>query len=159
MEKFAIYEQMLKNELIVATGCTEPIALSLAGAKLVETLKGIPTHIDAYICGNIIKNAKSVTVPNTNGLKGLKAAIAAGVAVGDSKNDLEILSSLKEKDLYIINDFLEKDKIHIHLATNCKSLYINLKGYLKTDFVEIIIEDLHNNITFIKMEDVKRYDD
>lgn len=150
MEKFAIYEQMLKNELIVATGCTEPIALSLAGAKLVETLKGIPTHIDAYICGNIIKNAKSVTVPNTNGLKGLKAAIAAGVAVGDSKNDLEILSSLKEKDLYIINDFLEKDKIHIHLATNCKSLYINLKGYLKTDFVEIIIEDLHNNITFIK---------
>ena len=96
MEKFAIYEQMLKNELIVATGCTEPIALSLAGAKLVETLKGIPTHIDAYICGNIIKNAKSVTVPNTNGLKGLKAAIAAGVAVGDSKNDLEILSSLKE---------------------------------------------------------------
>ena len=150
MEKFAIYEQMLKNELIVATGCTEPIALSLAGAKLVETLKGIPTHIDAYICGNIIKNAKSVTVPNTNGLKGLKTAIAAGVAVGDSKNDLEILSSLKEKDLNIINGFLEKDKIHIHLATNCKSLYINLKGYLKTDFVEIIIEDLHNNITFIK---------
>lgn len=89
-------------------GCTEPIALSLAAAKTREILGAMPTKIEAYICGNIIKNAKSVTVPNTCGLKGIEAAIVAGLVANRSDLDLEVLSNLTKDDLLIINELLNK---------------------------------------------------
>ena len=76
--KYNNYIEILKHELIPAMGCTEPIALAYCARALVELLGSIPQKTNATICGNIIKNVKSVIVPKTNGLKGLEAAIAAG---------------------------------------------------------------------------------
>ncbi len=153
MEKFKLYEKVLKSELIVAMGCTEPIALSLSSCRLKEVLGGIPDAIDAYICGNIIKNAKSVTVPNTNGLTGLKSAIAAGLFAKDSKLDLEILSDLEPSNIKEIEKLLANEIIKVDLANSTKSLYIKLVGKRGNDTATVVIEDLHNNITQIKLND------
>lgn len=149
MEYYNLYTDILKNELILAMGCTEPIALSLAAAKTREILGAMPTKIEAYICGNIIKNAKSVTVPNTCGLKGIEAAIVAGLVANRSDLDLEVLSNLTKDDLLIINELLNKKIVNVKLATNCKSLYIKLIAYNASDCVQVIIEDLHNSITYV----------
>ncbi len=153
MDKNELYKKILKNELIVAMGCTEPIALSLAAAKLREILGDYPKKIEAYICGNIIKNAKSVVVPNTNGLQGIEAAIAAGLVANASDKELEVLSELTKEDIEIINSILEQKIIHINLARNCKSLYIKLIGKSLEDEAEVVLEDLHNNITHIRKND------
>ena len=151
MEKFELYEKILKSELIVAMGCTEPMSLCLSSCRLKEVLGGIPNHIEAYICGNIIKNAKSVTVPNTNGMQGLKAAIAAGLYASDSKLDLEILSDLSKENINYIKEVLANNLINVNLADSNKSLYIKLVGTRGNDTATVIIEDLHNNITYIEL--------
>ncbi len=150
MDKETLYTSILKSELIVAMGCTEPIALSLGAAKLKEILGNIPSHIDAFICGNIIKNAKSVTVPNTNGLKGIEAAIVAGLIAGNPDLELEILSKLTPNDIIKITELMTKNIVNINLATSCKSLYIKLVGKYEENEVEVILEDFHNNITKIR---------
>lgn len=150
MDKETLYTNILKSELIVAMGCTEPIALSLGAAKLKEILGNIPSHIDAFICGNIIKNAKSVTVPNTNGLKGIEAAIVAGLIAGNPDLELEILSKLTPNDIIKITELMTKNIVNINLATSCKSLYIKLVGKYEENEVEVILEDFHNNITKVR---------
>ena len=89
------YTAILRKELIPATGCTEPIALAYAAALGRRLLGCLPERVDAAICGSIIKNVKSVVVPGTGGLKGIEAAIAAGLTVGDPDRELEVLSSMK----------------------------------------------------------------
>ena len=74
------YLTILREELVPATGCTEPIALAYAAARLRDILEAWPERIRAEVSGNIIKNVKSVVVPNTGGLKGISAAIEIGRA-------------------------------------------------------------------------------
>ena len=150
MEKCELYTKILKSELIVAMGCTEPIALSLAAAKLREVLGAEPDEIEAYICGNIIKNAKSVVVPNTNGLCGIEAAIVAGLVANNSSLGLEILSKLTKADLEEIKRILSRKIIKVKVASTCKTLYIKLVAKKNSDEVEIVLEDFHNNITHIR---------
>ena len=73
------YVKILKNELVPALGCTEPIALAYCAAKAREVLGQMPTEVIIEASGNIIKNVKSVIVPNTGGMKGIPAAAAAGI--------------------------------------------------------------------------------
>lgn len=82
------YVDILKEELIPAMGCTEPIAVAYAAAIAAKTLGALPEDVDICVSGNIIKNVKSVIVPNTGGLKGLNAAAAAGIAAGDPDREL-----------------------------------------------------------------------
>ena len=91
------YLAILQEELIPATGCTEPIAIAYCAAKLREVLGAAPELIYAEISGNLIKNAKSVTVPNTNGMKGIEAAIAAGIVAGDPTKELEVIANATEE--------------------------------------------------------------
>ena len=98
-KKYSQYLQILKEELIPAMGCTEPIAMAYAAAKARAVLGNMPEKIDIVISGNIIKNVKSVIVPNTGGLKGITAAIAAGVAVGNADKQLEVLAEVKQEDI------------------------------------------------------------
>ena len=77
------YTAILREELIPAMGCTEPIAIALCAAKLRSLLGREPEQITAALSGNIIKNVKSVVVPNTDGRKGIRPAIAAGMVAGD----------------------------------------------------------------------------
>ena len=89
-ETISAYVAILEEELILATGCTEPIAIAYAAAKLRETLGRVPASVDAEVSGNILKNVKSVVVPNTGGLKGIAPAIAAGVIAGRPEAELQV---------------------------------------------------------------------
>ena len=104
-ELYCKYVQILEEELLPAMGCTEPIALAYAAAKAKETLGLIPEKCTLHVCGNIIKNVKSVIVPNTGGLKGIKAAFCAGL-VGDANAELQTLSKVSKKDIAKISNKL-----------------------------------------------------
>ena len=86
------YTELLKKELIMALGCTEPIAIALAAAKAKEVLGSEIVKAEIICSGNIIKNVKGVTVPNTGGMKGVEAAAAIGFVAGDASLGLEVLS-------------------------------------------------------------------
>ena len=86
------YLNILEEELRPAMGCTEPIALAYAGAKARALLATLPERICVWVSGNIIKNVKSVVVPNTGGLHGIAAAVCAGVVVGEAERELEVAS-------------------------------------------------------------------
>ena len=85
---YDLYVGILKEELVPAMGCTEPIAVAYAAAKAREVLGAMPERIRIQASGSIIKNVKSVIVPNTNHLKGLEAAAAAGVIAGKANKKL-----------------------------------------------------------------------
>ena len=105
-EKYIAYVQILKEELVPAMGCTEPIALAYAAAKAREVLGEIPDKVLIEASGSIIKNVKSVIVPNTNHLKGIPAAAAAGIVAGKSENELEVIASVSPEEIERMKDFL-----------------------------------------------------
>ncbi len=88
-ERTERFIEILRAELVPSTGCTEPIAIAYCAAKLRNVLGGIPEWIRIEVSGNILKNAKSVLVPGTGGLKGIKAAVSAGVIAGDANGELQ----------------------------------------------------------------------
>ena len=95
------YVAILKNELKVALGCTEPIAIAYVGAKVREVLGKMPEHIDVYCSGNIVKNVKAVVVPNSDGQRGIDVAAALGVIGGDASLELAVLESVKPEDIQL----------------------------------------------------------
>lgn len=143
------YIQILKHELIPAMGCTEPIALAYCANALVEVLGDIPAKTDAYICGNIIKNVKSVIVPKTGGLKGLEASICAGYFAKNNKSGFSVLESLTENDIPLINEYLDKENIQVFPASKPFRLYIELHGEdKKGNKAIVIIAGEHTNICY-----------
>ena len=149
-KKYGLYLQILKEELIPAMGCTEPIAMAYAAAKARAVLGAMPEKIDIVISGNIIKNVKSVIVPNTGNLKGITAAIAAGVAVGNADKALEVLADVKEEDIHLISEFMEKCDMTVAKAESGKLLDIDLTMYAGSDRVRLRIADFHTNIVLIE---------
>lgn len=148
--RYAQYLQILREELIPAMGCTEPIAMAYAAAKARAVLGAIPEKIDIVISGNIIKNVKSVVVPNTGGLKGITAAIAAGVAVGNADKQLEVLADVKEDEIRKISDFIDSCQMTVMKSTSDKLLDIDLHLYKGADSVRLRIADSHTNIILIE---------
>lgn len=149
-EKYSRYIQILKEELIPAMGCTEPIAMAYAAAKARAVLGAIPEKIDIVISGNIIKNVKSVVVPNTGGLKGIAAAVAAGVAVGNEEKVLEVLADVKEEDVHLVAELMEKCEMTVMKSTSDKLLDIDLHLYKGSDTVHLRLADSHTNIILIE---------
>ncbi len=148
--KYSQYLQILREELLPAMGCTEPIAMAYAAAKARQTLGELPDRIDIVISGNIIKNVKSVVVPNTGGLKGIAAAIAAGAVVGDADRQLEVLSQVKPEDIPKISEFMQNCQMTIMKSDSGKLLDIDLHLYKGTDSVHLRICDYHTNIVLIE---------
>ena len=95
-EKYQAYVQILKEELVPAMGCTEPIALAYAAAKAREVLGCLPDKVVIEASGSIIKNVKSVIVPNTNHLKGIPAAATAGIIAGRAEKEFVYARKAKE---------------------------------------------------------------
>ena len=91
------YVHILKNELIVALGCTEPIAIAYAGALARKVLGAVPQRVNVACSGNIVKNVKGVTVPNSGGLRGIKVAALLGITGGDAKKELAVLESVTDE--------------------------------------------------------------
>lgn len=108
-----VYTDILMEELVPATGCTEPIAVAYAAALARELLGCAPQRVELSVSANIIKNVKSVVVPNTGGLRGLAEAAAAGVVAGDASRELEVISSITDAQRAAIREYLRQAEITV----------------------------------------------
>lgn len=146
------YLRILESELVPAMGCTEPIAIALTAAKARVHLNEDVTSVDICVSGNIIKNVKSVMVPNTGGLRGLKAACAAGIVAGNAGKELEVLSDITEEQQRLISLFLENTKITVTEAITDCVLYIGitLKGDNHTVFAKTV--NHHTGLALIELD-------
>lgn len=143
------YVGILKSELVVALGCTEPIAIAYAGAKVREVLGKMPEHIDVYCSGNIVKNVKGVTVPNSGGQKGIAVAAILGVVGGDATRELAVLETVEPEDIELCKNLVAEDFCDCNLIENVANLYIVIKAVAGEDSAEVVIKDYHSNITKI----------
>ena len=108
----ALYENylnILKQELVLALGCTEPIAIAYAAAKARQILGEFPDTVEMLLSGNIIKNVKGVTVPNSGGLKGIDVAAVLGIVGGNADKALEVLSEVTPKDIALTKELIAKN--------------------------------------------------
>lgn len=110
------YISILREELVPATGCTEPIAIAYAAARLKEVLGTVPERIQAELSGNIIKNVKSVVVPNTGGLKGIRAAVTAGVIAGDASGLLQVIAHIPKEQQETVVAYAREASINVTCA-------------------------------------------
>lgn len=144
------YVAILKEELIPAMGCTEPIALAYAAAKARETLGAQPSRVKVEASGNIIKNVKSVIVPHTGGLKGIEAAAAAGIVAGDASRELQVISEVTDEQQEAVASFLRKDIIQVFPADTDKIFDIIVTVWNGEESAKVRISDFHTNITLIE---------
>ncbi len=141
------YVAILEEELMLATGCTEPIAIAYCAAMLRETLGGAPETILAEVSGNILKNVKSVVVPNTGGMKGVNAAVAAGVVAGRQDAELQVISDVSETELQAIRNYAAQTPITTaYLEDTPCMLDIRLTGTRGADRAIVRIANNHTNI-------------
>lgn len=115
-ERYGAYVSILEEELIAAMGCTEPIAIALAAARARELLGVEPARVQVAASGSIIKNAKSVVVPHTGGLKGIEAAAAAGIVAGEAARGLEVIADVSPADVEKVVAYLEGTPIAVERA-------------------------------------------
>lgn len=146
----ADFKELIRKELIPAMGCTEPIAIAYAAAKAREILGSIPTKITANLSSNIIKNANSVTVPSTNGRKGIEISVVAGMLLGDANKELEVLADIDKSKLDLCDKFIDEGLVTVNLQANKVGLYIQIILENDTESSSVTIEDSHTNIIEIK---------
>ena len=144
------YVQILKEELVPAMGCTEPIALAYAAATAKDTLGEMPERAVVYVSGNIIKNVKSVVVPHTGGLRGIKAAVAVGIIAGEAEKKLEVLSNVSQEAIDQLPAFIDSIPIEVKHAATSHIFYIEVHLFGKKDSSSVRIVDFHTNIVSIQ---------
>lgn len=149
-EKYQAYVRIMKEELIPAMGCTEPIALAYAAAKAREVLGAVPDRVEIQASGSIIKNVKSVIVPNTGKMKGIPAAAAAGIVAGDADKKLEVLSAISKEKIPEIKSFLEKTPIYVDYLEDGEVFDLIITEYKGKDKALVRISDYHTNIVRIE---------
>jgi len=140
---------ILNKELLTALGCTEPIAIAYAGAKARQVLEELPDAVLVEGSGNIIKNTKSVVVPNTNGQKGIDTAVSAGVLFGDADKRLEVLSAITQEQKPLIAQYAKSGKVTVKPAKTDKIFYIAVTASKGDQSATVVIEDAHTNVTKI----------
>ena len=140
---------ILEEELRPAMGCTEPIALAYAGAKARQILGTEPDRIRVLVSGNIIKNVKSVVVPNTGGLRGIAAAVCAGVVAGDADKQLEVISSVPREKQLEMKEYLAHHEIQIVPSDSGLVFDIDLTLYAGEDCARVRIVNHHTNIVLL----------
>ena len=146
------YVKILEEELIPAMGCTEPIAVALAAAKAREALGLTPERCRLEVSGNIIKNVKAVTVPNTGGMKGLEGAAAAGIAAGRPDLELEVLSQVTEEGRAAIRECLERCAMEVVPAGDGRVFYIKITLEAQGRSACCEIADFHTNVTLLQRD-------
>jgi L-cysteine desulfidase len=150
--RYQTYVQILKEELVPAMGCTEPIALAYCAAKAREVLGALPDRCEVEASGNIIKNVKSVIVPNTGGLKGIAAAVAAGVVAGNAGKILEVISDVTPEQKVQIKDYLEKTDIRVKPLESDEVLDMIVTLYKGESYTRVRIANYHTNIVLIEKD-------
>lgn len=155
---YKAYLDILKAELVPAMGCTEPIAIALTAAYARKYLGCMPTSVEVLVSGNIIKNVKSVIVPNTGGLRGIKAAVGAGIVSGAPERELEVLSAITEEQHGEIAGFLEKCEISVEESDSGKVLDIIIKARAEGHTVSVRTADSHTGLCLIEVDGEKVFE-
>lgn len=150
--KYDAYVQILKEELVPAMGCTEPIALAYAAAKAREILGSIPDKVVIEASGSIIKNVKSVIVPNTNHLKGIPAAATAGIIAGRAEKELEVIAQVTESEIEQMKQFLQTADIKVVHADNGITFDIIVSVYKGSSYAKVRIANYHTNIVLMEKD-------
>lgn len=152
-QKYQDYINVLKEELIPAMGCTEPIAIAYAGAIAREHLGCLPERVEIEVSCNIIKNVKSVIVPNTGGLRGIEVAAAAGIVAGDAAKELKVISEVSTEAVAVIHKFLESTPITVNFSDSKKIFDIMITVYGNGHSAYVRICEFHTNIVEIREDD------
>lgn len=150
IDKYNAYLNILEEELVPALGCTEPIAIAYAAARVREVLGVFPDKVIVKCSGNIIKNAKSVIVPNSGNLKGIKASALMGIVAGNSSKGLEVLKNVSDTNVELVNKLLETGLCEVHLIENDTNLHIIIEAEYKNENASVEIIHTHMNISRIE---------
>ena len=146
---YANYLNILKHELVPALGCTEPIAIAYAAAKARQVLGEFPEQVEMHLSGNIIKNVKGVTVPNSGGLKGIDVAAVLGIVGGNADRALEVLSEVSPEDISRTRELISQKICSCSLVENVDNLFITAIVTSGKHSASVTIEHQHTNITKI----------
>ena len=147
---YQAYVQILKEELLPAMGCTEPIAIAYCAAVAREVLGGLPEKVKVGASGSMIKNVKSVIVPNTDHLKGIPAAAAAGIVAGDPKKELEVIASVTKEQITAMKEFLQTTPVEVEHIDNGITFDIIVTLTRGTDTSMVRIANYHTNVVHIE---------
>ena len=147
---YSFYDRILNAELKPALGCTEPIAIAFAAASARSYLNHMPERMSVRCSGNIIKNVKGVTVPNSSGMKGIETAALLGAVGGDSSLALEVLSTVTDDDRKSVSELLKKGICTVELAEGVAGLFIEVTAIFGKDSVSVTIENHHNEIARVR---------
>lgn len=151
MEHYQTYVDILNEELIPAMGCTEPIAIAYCASLVKDTLKALPSEVIIKVSGNIIKNVKSVIVPHTNGMQGIKAAAGIGLLGGESSKELEVIAHIPKEIIAKLPEYLNHTKISVEDVDNEHTLYIEITGIIDNNSAKVIIQDSHTHVYSITL--------
>lgn len=153
--RYQMYLDILQEELLPALGCTEPIAVAYAAANARSVLPGAPERLEVAVSNNIVKNVKSVIVPNTGGLKGIQAAAAIGAVAGNEKLALEVISSVTERDRESLSKFLAEKEILVKPAESTDVFDIRVDAFDGEGNHGVCrIQKTHTNVTLLAKNDV-----
>ena len=144
--RYAAYLRILAEELVPAMGCTEPISISFCAAKARELLGALPEAVAVAASGNIIKNVKSVVVPNTGGRKGIETAAAVGVVAGDPSRELEVIASVTPEQREALGRFLETVPIRVRPADTDLVLDVTVTVQGGSHTASVRVANQHTNI-------------
>ena len=150
--KYGAYVQILKEELVPAMGCTEPIALAYAAAKAREVLGEKPDTVKIGASGSIIKNVKSVIETNTDHLKGIPAAAAAGIIAGKPEKELEVIAEVSQEQIEEMKDFLKNTDISVEYVDNGITFDIIVTETKGESSATVRIANYHTNIVLIEKD-------
>jgi len=127
-------------------GCTEPIAIAYGAAYVRDVLGAVPEKVFVTVSGNLVKNAKSVIVPNTGGLRGIEASVAAGIAAGRTNRLLEVISEVDEEDRRRIREYLSRDCITVELGESPLAFDYTVTAFCGDDRATVRVANAHTNI-------------
>lgn len=150
--KYGTFVQILSEELIPAMGCTEPIALAYAAAVARRTLGEMPDRVVVGVSGSIIKNVKSVIVPNTGHLKGIPAAVTAGIVAGKPEKELEVIGAVTQEQIMQMKEFMEGTEVRIEHIKSGFTFDIIVTLYKDSSYSKVRIANFHTNIVLIEKD-------
>lgn len=151
-QRYSAYVQILKEELVPAMGCTEPIALAYAAAKAREILGELPDRVLIGVSGSIIKNVKSVIVPNTGNLKGIVAAAAAGIVAGKPEKELEVIAEVTQEQVVQMKEFLDQVPMEVEHIADGITFDIVVTLYQGKSYAKVRIANYHTNIVLVEKD-------
>ena len=149
-EIYSAYTEILKEELMAAMGCTEPIALAYAAAIARRELNDLPDKVLVQTSGSIIKNVKSVIVPNTGHLKGIPAAVSAGIVAGNPDKELEVIADVSKDDIKNIEKFMQENEIVVEHLDEGIIFDIVITLYKGEDYAKVHIINSHTNVVLVE---------